>query len=154
LAQEIGYDSRNVLIPEDGEILEFSSDGRVKVVQKIDLENVMVDGLGVGDVGNIVLRDRQTIATEGIVVVVLPIEQTSGRITAEPDIISRGFVYMKESGDLVDRAKHIILTSLKLKKGRMVDWQYVRKQIEINVGNFLKKETGRSPLVVPVIVEV
>jgi ribonuclease J len=154
LAQEIGYNDKQILIPGDGQILEFNENRDVKIVQTLDLENVMIDGLGIGDVKTVVLRDRQTIATEGIVVIVLPIEQSTGRVTSDPDIISRGFVYMKESGDLVDRAKRIILQSLKLKKGRMVDWQFVRKQIEENVGRFLTKETGRSPLIVPVIVEV
>lgn len=154
LAMEIGYDKKHILIPGDGEILEFYPDGNVRTVQKIDLENVMIDGLGIGDVGKIVLRDRQTIATEGIVVIVLPIEQSTGKVTAEPDIISRGFIYMKESGDLVDRAKKIVLQSLKLKKGRMLDWQFIRKQITENIGRFLSKETGRNPLIVPVIVEV
>jgi ribonuclease J len=114
----------------------------------------MIDGLGIGDVGDVVLRDRQTIATEGIVVVVVPIEKSSGRVTAEPDIISRGFVYIKESGDLLNKAKRVVNESLRLKKGRMVDWHFFRKNVEENLGRFLLKETGRTPLIVPVIVEV
>lgn len=154
LAMELGYDKRDVLIPQQGQVLEFRQGIPPKVVETIELENIMVDGLGVGDVGNVVLRDRQTIAKEGIVVVVVPIEESTGRVTAEPDIISRGFVYIKESGRLVDQTKQVVTRSLRLKKGRMIDWRFVRKQIEENVSLFLRKETGRSPLIVPVIVEV
>lgn len=154
LAQELGYDKKNILIPDEGQVLEFQKDHEPRVVNTIELENVMVDGLGIGDVGNVVLRDRQTIAKEGIVVVVIPIERSSGRVRGQPDIISRGFIYMKESGPLVDRAQKIIIQSLRLKKGRMMDWPFVRKQIENNLARFLSKETGRYPLIVPVIVEV
>ena len=154
LAAELGYDKRSVLIPEEGEVLEFRRFGPPRVVEKIELENVMIDGLGVGDVGEIVLRDRQTIATDGIVVVVVPMEKSTGRVTAEPDIISRGFVYMKESEELLHRAKQLVAQSLRLKKGRIVDWHFVRKTISGNLDEFLAKETGRHPLVVPVIVEV
>ncbi len=154
LAVELGFDKRDVIIPEDGQVIEFREGEAPKVVETIELENVMIDGLGIGDVGNVVLRDRQTIAKEGIVVIVVPIEESTGRVTAEPDIISRGFVYMKESGVLVDQAKQIVTRSLRLKKGRMIDWHFVRKQVEENVAIFLRRETGRSPLIVPVIVEV
>ncbi len=154
LAQDLGYDKRDVLIPEEGEILEFRDGLPPKVVQTLDLENVMIDGLGVGDVGEIVLRDRQTIATEGIVVVIVPMEKSTGRVTAEPDIVSRGFIYMRQSEELVGRAKQLVTQSLKLRKGRIIDWQFVRKQISGNLDEFLAKETGRHPLIVPVIVEV
>lgn len=154
LAQDLGYDKRDVLIPEEGQVLEFSVHSAPHVAETLELENIMVDGLGVGDVGNVVLRDRQTIATEGIVVVVIPIQKSTGRVTSGPDIISRGFIYMKDSGDLIDQAKHVILQSLRLKKGRMMDWQFVRKQISENLEVFLARETGRRPLIVPVIVEV
>lgn len=154
LAQDVGYDKRDVLIPEEGEVLEFTAHAAPRVVETLELENVMVDGLGVGDVGNVVLRDRQTIATEGIVVVVIPIQKSTGRVTGGPDIISRGFIYMKASGALLGGAKRVVLASLRLKKGRMMDWQFVRKQVSENLAVFLAKETGRRPLIVPVIVEV
>lgn len=154
LAEDLGYNKRDVLIPEEGQVLEFRHGGAPKVVETIELENVMIDGLGVGDVGNAVLRDRQTIATDGIVVVVVPLDHATGRVTAEPDIVSRGFVYMKESGDLVDKAKRVISESMRLKKGRITDWRFMRTQLGENLEKFLLKETGRRPLIVPVIVEV
>lgn len=154
LAQDLGYDKREVLIPEDGQVLEFKQGAPPRVAETLELENVMIDGLGVGDVGSAVLRDRQTIATDGIVVVVVPMEKQTGRISAEPDIISRGFVYMKESGELLNRAKRVVSESLRLKKGRITDWRFVRSQMGENLEKFLLKETGRRPLIVPVIVEV
>jgi ribonuclease J len=114
----------------------------------------MVDGLGVGDVGDIVLRDRQTLAKEGILVIVVPVQESTGNVTGDPDIISRGFVYVRESGKLLDRVKSQVRSVLKDQKGRINDWHYVRREMEESVAKLLFKETGRRPLVVPVIVEV
>jgi ribonuclease J len=154
LAEELGYDKQNILIPEDGEILEFSKVKSPRITQTLELENIMVDGLGIGDVGDIVLRDRQTIAAEGIVVIVVPIDTNTGKITADPDIITRGFIYVNDSRVLIGKIKQVVLESLKLKKGRIIDWHFVRKNVEENVAFYLRKETGREPLIVPVIVEV
>ena len=154
LAQDLGYNKEDIFIPEEGEVLEFRAGARPRIVETINLENIMIDGLGVGDVKNVVLRDRQTIATEGIVVIVVPVARSTGKVTSEPDIISRGFVYMKESGVLLDQAKRIVNQSLRLKKGRILDWQFVRRHVEENVSKFLRNKTGRTPLIVPVIVEV
>ncbi len=154
LAQKMGYKENQMIMPKDGEIIQFDGFGNKKIVGRIELKNIMVDGLGVGDIGNVVLRDRQTMALEGIVIVVVPIEQNTGQITAEPDIISRGFVYMKGSGKLIDEAKKVVSNSLRLKKGRIIDWQFVRKQIEGNLEEFLYKETHRRPLILSVVIEV
>lgn len=154
LAQDIGYDQREILIPEEGEILEFVAGKHPRVAGQLELENVMVDGLGVGDVGTIVLRDRRTLAKEGIVVVVVPIAAATGKVNGEPEIITRGFIYVRESGKLLDRARDVVVGSIRLKKGRLFDWQFVRKRIEEALGSFLLAETGRSPLVVPVVLEV
>jgi ribonuclease J len=154
LAEDLGYNKRDILVPEEGQVFEFRQGVPPKVVETIELENVMIDGLGVGDVGTAVLRDRQTIATDGIVVVVVPMEKSTGRVTAEPDIISRGFVYMKESGDLLGQAKRVVVESMTLKKGRITDWRFIRTQMGENLERFLLKKTGRRPLIVPVIVEV
>jgi len=153
LAEKMGYQKQQIILPQDGQTLEFDSLGKVNFGPKLELKNIMVDGLGVGDVGNVVLRDRQTMATDGIVVIVVPIEGATGRVSS-PDIISRGFVYMKESGELIDKAKLIVLNSLRLQKGRIVDWQFVKKQIGGNLEEFLYKETGRRPMILPVVVEV
>ncbi len=154
IAMECGYKKSQILIPEDGDIVEFKAGVAPRVAQHITLENVMVDGLGIGDVGSVVLRDRRTIAKEGIVVVVVPIEKSTGRVTSEPDIISRGFVYIKESGELLARAKKVVNDSLRVRKGHAMDWRFMRELIEDNLQGFLRKETGRQPLIVPVILEV
>lgn len=154
LAEELGWSLGEVLIPNEGEIIEFRAEAAPKVVDRIELSNVMVDALGVGDVGEIVLRDRKTIANEGIVVVVVPLEQSTGRVSAKPEIISRGFVFMKQSGKLIDGAKRVVVQSLRLKKRRMIDWNFVRRNIEENLAQYLFRETGRHPLIVPVVVEV
>ncbi len=154
LAMEMGHAADDVLIPSEGEVLEFSMGSRPRVVDRIDSEQIMIDGLGVGDVGEVVLRDRKTLAKEGIVVIVIPMERGTGRVTAPPDIISRGFVYMKDSGHIVDGAKRIVDRELKLKKGKLLDWPFVRRRIEEEVAKYLFKTTGRKPLIVPVIVEV
>lgn len=154
LAQKMGYKENQIILPRDGTIIEFDGSKNAKTGGQLDLKNIMIDGLGVGDIGNVVLRDRQTMASEGIVIVVVPIEQSTGRITAEPDIISRGFVYMKESGRLIDEAKRVVTDSLRLKKGRIMDWKYVRKQIEGNLEEFLYKETRRRPLILAMVIEV
>jgi len=154
LATELGVQKRDVLLLDEGQIVAFRRGSRPQVVDEVATENIMIDGLGIGDVGKAVLRDRQTIATEGIVVVVIPFDRSTGRVSGQPDIISRGFVYMKGSGNLVENAKRVIQSSMGLKKGRLRDWQFVRKRIENNLEQFLRKETGRTPLIVPVVVEV
>lgn len=152
LAQSMGYQNKQLILPRDGEIIQFDGNQNAKITEKLVLNNIMVDGLGVGDIGNVVLRDRQTMAHDGILIVVVPIEQNTGRVKTEPDIISRGFVYMKESGKLIDDAKKVIVNSLRLEKGRIIDWQKVRKQIEGNLGEFLYRETHRRPLILSVVI--
>lgn len=154
LVKKMGYKEEQIIIPEDGDVIEFFKNQTVSINEKIELKNIMVDGLGVGDIGNVVLRDRQTMASEGLVAVVVPIEQKTGKVTADPDIISRGFVYIKESGNLIDRAKKVVTDSLTLKKGRIFDWHFVRREIEGNLEQFFYKETHRRPLVIAVIIKV
>lgn len=154
LAHDIGYRNSDILIPEEGDVLEFREGEHPKIVDNVNLENVMIDGLGIGDVGTVVLRDRQQIATEGIVVIVVSVEDATGKVVSDPDVITRGFIYTKESGELLKKIRTVTRQSLKLKKGRIIDWQFVRKQISENVASLLEKETGRYPLIVPAIVEV
>lgn len=154
LAADLGYDKREVLIPEDGEVMEFSAHGSPRIVDRVPLEDIMIDGLGIGDVGNVVLKDRQVIAHEGIVVVVIPVDRRGGRMISPPEIITRGFVYAQGSRQLLNRASSVAEHALTLKKGRITDWQIVKKRVEESLKEYLLKETGRSPLIVPVVLEV
>jgi len=154
LAGDLGYDKKSVLIPEDGEVLEFSEHAPPRVVDHLTLEQIMIDGLGIGDVGSVVLKDRQTIAHEGIVVVVMPVDHSSGRLVSAPQIITRGFVYAREARNLLAHAGEVADRALTLRKGKIADWQMVKKRIEESLGEYLLKETGRSPLIVPVVLEV
>jgi len=154
LAMDVGFDKQAVLMPGDGEVLEFTKAGKPRVVDRLELEQIMIDGFGVGDVGNVVLRDRQIIAKEGMVVVVVPIRKTDGNILCRPEIITRGFVYVRGSAKLLSKAQQVIIQSLHMKNGKMHNWQHARKNIEELLGRFFLDETGRSPLIVPVILEV
>jgi len=154
LAKMLGYDANHILLVDDGQVIEFDSTGKSHLGKKLEIKNVLVDGLGVGDVSNVVLRDRKVLSEEGIVIVIVPLEGDSGKVSGEADIISRGFVYMKQSGELISEAKQVVKDCLKEQQGRIVDWQYVRRHIQDSLEEFLYKETKRRPMILPVIVEV
>jgi ribonuclease J len=152
LAADLGYKPEQVMLLEDGQVVEFNQ-GQARKAELVPLKNVMVDGLGIGDVGKIVLRDRKTMAKEGIVVVMVPVSQQTGQVGGEVEVISRGFVFMKESQALVEQIKEKVKLSLPT-RGMVTDWQGVRKNIEERLGEFLYAETGRSPLILTVVMEV
>lgn len=154
LAQNMGYKRNTILLPDSGQIIEFSQNGEVNLSKKVHLKNVMIDGLGIGDVGSLVLRDRQKMAVDGIVVVVLPIDQDTGKLTAEPDIISRGFVYMRESGELINGAKQRITKSIKEQKTHIRNWSSIRKKIQKDLQKYLYNKTHRNPMILPMVIEV
>ena len=115
----------------------------------------MVDGLGVGDVGNIVLRDRQHLAEEGIIIVVLTMESGSGQILAGPDIVSRGFVYVRGSESLMDEAKQVLDdTMMDITNRNITDWSKIKTEIKDSLGEFVWRETKRRPMIIPIIMEV
>ncbi len=153
LAQEMGWSKQNIILTEPGQPVTFS-DGRFSLEKKIELENVLVDGLGVGDVGSVVLRDRQKMSKDGMVMVLVTIEASTGKIVAAPDIISRGFVYMRESADLINQAKKVVLHTLSQHQGKISDWPFVRKKVEISLEEFFYKQTYRRPMILPLVVEV
>ena len=154
LAVDIGYNAKDVLIPESGQVLEFRTGERPRVVDTIQLQEVMIDGLGIGDVGDVVLKDRQVIAHEGIVVVVIPVDRASGVLAGKPQLVTRGFVYVRQSGELIAKATHIIAEAVRKSHKKHIVWQELRKHVEESLGKFLLKETGRSPLIVSVIQEI
>lgn len=156
IAQSIGMKEENILVIDNGQIIEFDQNKNGRVTkEKVSSGYVMVDGLGVGDVGNIVLRDRQVMSKDGIFVVILTIDRRTGRLLNSPDIISRGFVYMRESEDLINNARDQIRKSLEKKDGTYPsNWSYIKTKIREDIGEFLYKHTQRRPMVLPVVIEV
>ena len=154
LAQTVGYDKNQVLSVDDGQIVEFNEKGEVQRGKKIEIKNILVDGLGVGDVGNVVLRDRKVLSQEGVVIIIVSIEADSGRLAGKPDLISRGFVYTLESENLFNEAKKVVAGCLGKQPGKIIDWQYVRHHIQDALEEFFYKETKRRPMILTVIVEV
>ncbi len=155
LAYETGMPEDRVLVIENGEVVEFDQRGGRKTQAKVPAGHILVDGTGIGDVGNIVLRDRQVMAKEGIFVVILTVDAKNGRIVASPDIISRGFVYMRGAEELIFKARQEIkkIFTRHHAKGPL-NWEFSKKAIRDELGEFLFKETQRRPMVIPVVIQV
>ena len=154
IAEELGYDKDHIFILSSGDVLELDEED-AKVTGHVHVGNVMVDGLGVGDVGNIVLRDRQHLAEEGIIIVVLTLEAGSGQVLAGPDIVSRGFVYVRGSESLMDEAKQVLdVTMQQMMDKNVTDWGKIKSEIKDALGEFVWKETKRRPMIIPIIMEV
>ena len=153
LAQREGVPVQNILLVDEGGIVEFDQDAHARVAGEIETTNVFVDGIGVGDVGAIVLRDRKVLAEEGIVMIVITVDKSKNRLIGEPDIVSRGFVYMKESGGLIKEAQDVVKKTLS-KDGKIKNWLAVREKITSDVERYLYKKTARRPMVLPVIIGV
>ncbi|MCD8104508.1 MAG: ribonuclease J [Lachnospiraceae bacterium] len=154
LVEELGIPKDHIIMLEAGDVLELSENA-ASVVEHVQTGSILVDGLGVGDVGNIVLRDRQHLAEDGIVIAVLTLEKYSGQILAGPDIVSRGFVYVRESEDLMDEARSIVEESLDYcGSHHITDWAKMKNSIRDSLGEFLWKRTKRRPMILPIIMEV
>lgn len=154
LAQELGMSAENTFIIETGDVFELSQDG-CRVSGRVPSGAVMVDGIGVGDVGNIVLRDRRHLAEDGMFTIVVTIEKESYSIIAGPDIITRGFVYVKESENLINEAKEIIKDEIeKCLDNKITDWMVIKSNIKSASGKFLYEKTKRRPIVLPIIMEI
>ncbi len=154
LAEELGMPKENIFIPQNGTIMEFTKD-YAKINGTVPAGRVLVDGLGVGDVGNIVLRDRKHLAEDGLLVVVVTISREAGKIVAGPDIISRGFVYVRESEVLMDEAKEVVSKALENCQNQNVrEWSVLKSTIKDGLKNFLYEKTKRRPMILPVIMEV
>lgn len=145
----------NVFLMDNGQVAEFSKDGVGHLTKKkIPTDYVMVDGLGVGDVGNVVLRDRQMLSEDGMFVVILTVD-SHGALVGEPDIISRGFVHVKENNELLGRTKTRIKQIMKTHtKDASADDTYIRNKIRDDIGQFLFQKTQRRPMILPVVIEV
>ncbi len=154
LAESVGVRPENIFICDNGDTVEFAG-GRARYGPKIQTGKVLVDGLGVGDVGNIVLRDRKLLSQDGILVVVVTLSKANGTIVAGPDIISRGFVYVRESEQLLDEANRIVaLTMEKCMKEQVSEWASLKSSIREALSKFLFERIRRRPMILPIIMEV
>lgn len=154
LAMELGIDKENVFILQSGDVLALDNDGAA-VAGKVPVGTVLVDGLGVGDVGNVVLRDRQHLAEDGILIVVMSLDGASGELLAGPDIVSRGFVYVKESDELLEEARKVIEKAvLGCLKKNITDWGKIKSTIKDTLGEFVWKKTKRRPMILPIIMDI
>ena len=144
----------NVIILEMGQALELSED-EANITGPIPNGSVMVDGLGVGDVGNVVMGDRRHLSEDGLVIVVAAVEPISGRVVSGPELVTRGFVYVRESEELIDGARDTVRAALeKITPGDMRDFSSVKTRIRETVSSYLYRRTKRSPMILPIILEV
>lgn len=158
MAVNNGFPRGNILLPSNGEVVEITPEKVRLSGEKYEIKYIMVDGLGVGDIGNVVLRDRQMLASDGMVVVIATIDGRSGEIVGEPDLISRGFIYMKEHQQLIRDTKtqlrKIIQKQSGKKHGGEPNWAHLKSTVRDSIGQFLFQHTERRPMVLPVIIEV
>ena len=153
IAEELGYSKDNIFILKSGNVLEIDENSAA-VTGSVHTGAILVDGLGVGDVGNIVLRDRQHLSEDGIMIVVMTLERHSNVVLAGPDIVSRGFVYVRESEDLMDHAREVVELALDgcLDKG-ITDWSKIKAAVKDALSDYVWKRTKRSPMILPIIME-
>jgi ribonuclease J len=156
IAKAMGVLPGNVLIAENGQIINLNLKELFVEKKTVPSNYIMVDGLGIGDVGEVVLRDRQMLAKDGMFVIVAIIDRQTGKVRGSPDIISRGFVYLRESKDLLaqTRRKLIEIIDKAAGDGGAVNWVYVKDEIRNKIGDFLHSKTKRRPMILPVVIEV
>lgn len=154
LAIELGMPRNNIFIAKNGNVMEFTKNS-AEMTQSVQAGNILVDGLGVGDVGNIVLRDRKHLSEDGLIVVVVTMSKQEGKVIAGPDIISRGFVYVRESEDLMEEAKNVVKIALnECEKNNITDWTTLKASIKDALRGFLYEKIKRNPMILPIIMEV
>lgn len=154
IAQELGIPKENIFIIQSGDVLELSEES-AQVTGKVPVGDILVDGLGVGDVGNIVLRDRQHLAEDGILIVVLGLDGATDELVSGPDIVSRGFVYVRESDELMDEARIVVNDAVEGCLGRGIsDWGKLKSSIKDSLGEYVWKKTKRRPMILPIIMEI
>lgn len=154
LAQDLGMPKENIFIGENGQILEFTRDKGV-VAGKVTSGKILVDGLGVGDVGNIVLRDRRQLSQDGILIIVVTMDKASGKVVSGPDIVSRGFVYVRESEALMDEARERVKQALeKCEDSKVTEWATIKSNVRDALGRYLFDKTRRRPMILPIIMEI
>ena len=154
IAAEMGYDKDHILMINSGDVLAIDDEG-ADVIGTVPVGNVFVDGLGIGDVGNIVMRDRQHLAEDGIVIVVMTMDSASAQIIAGPDIVSRGFIYVRESESLMEESQGVLNDTVdRIARKGIRDWGKIKSEIRENLGSFFWKKTKRKPMIIPIIMDV
>ena len=154
LAESLGMDSKNVFLLETGQVLELTRNSARKS-EIVPSGAIMIDGLGIGDVGNIVLRDRKHLSQDGIITVVVTIDKESISVLSGPDIVTRGFVYERESRNLLNEAKEVVKAELdKCMDKRVTDWFTIKSNIKYSLGEFIYNKTRRKPIIIPIIMEI
>jgi len=156
MAQEIGMSPSNTLALENGIVVEFDKEGNYQILkQRVPAGYVLVDGLGVGDVGNIVLRDRQAMSRDGIFVIICTVDAKTGKLITSPDLISRGFIYMRAHEDLVHKTRAEVRRLMsKYNENHRADYSEIKMKLRDDIGQYLYRHTQRRPMVIPVIIEV
>ena len=154
IARQMGVEKENIFILRSGDVLEVSYD-KAEIVENVPAQGIFVDGLGVGDVGNIVLRDRQLLSESGLIIIVIAFERGSNQILSGPDIVSRGFVYVRESENLMEEARIVVEETVdRCLRKNMSDWGKIKMEIRESLGDFIRKSTQRDPMILPIIMEV
>ena len=154
IVNELGIPKENIFLLSSGDVLELTEE-KARVTGRVPVGDILVDGLGVGDVGNIVLRDRQHLAEDGIMIVVLGLDGASDELVSGPDIVSRGFVYVRESDELMEEARTVVNEAVEgcLSRG-IADWGKLKSSIKDALGEFVWKKTKRRPMILPIIMEI
>jgi len=154
LAKDVGVAPENIFVAENGQVLEFTR-RKGRMANRVTAGKILVDGLGVGDVGNIVLRDRKLLSQDGILIIVVTINRETGLVMAGPDIVSRGFVYVRESEELLEEAKTKVKCALEKCSDRgITEWSSIKSQVREALGKFLYEKTRRRPMILPIIMEI
>jgi ribonuclease J len=154
LAESIGIKKKNIFIPEIGKVIELGKKFS-RFSETVPSGSVIIDGLGVGDVGNVVLRDRRQLSQDGLFIVVVTISSETGELITGPDIVSRGFVYMRESGDLLEGAKKLITEVVgDCEKNRITEWTTIKSRIKKALRSYLYESTQRNPMILPIIIDI
>lgn len=153
-AASLGIPTSNILIAENGSNIILSQD-EMKLGEPVTAGAVMVDGLGVGDVGNVVLRDRKHLSEDGLVIIVATVDSKTGKVLAGPDLVSRGFVYVRENESLMDGAQSIVETALdRCVEEHVRDWNSVKTRVREALSSYIYRRTKRSPMILPILMEV
>ena len=154
LAEEMGIPEQNSFVLSNGSVLELDSES-AKITGNVQAGQVLVDGLGVGDVGNIVLRDRKHLAQDGLIIIVTTIDNEKREIASKPDVISRGFVYVREAEQLIEGIKQVSTEAVETSLARHnVDWSMMKNNIKSSVAKYIYDRTKRNPMILPIIEEI